>query len=101
VGHHQRLSSQSSGIPDQARNNNNTEFLMNLMRMGPGAPPLSMAQPQPQKQQAPMLESDFSPRENRGPQRQMRPQPPPGFPLDESFHNADRESRLGLDYPEV
>ncbi|PNP46900.1 hypothetical protein TGAMA5MH_01853 [Trichoderma gamsii] len=97
VGHHQRLSSQSSGIPDQARNNNNTEFLMNLMRMGPGAPPLSMpqSQPQPQKQQAPMLESDFSPRENRGPQRQMRPQPPPGFPLDESFHNAERESRLG------
>ncbi|EHK50380.1 hypothetical protein TRIATDRAFT_289140 [Trichoderma atroviride IMI 206040] len=97
VGHHQRLSSQSSGIPDQARNNNNTEFLMNLMRMGPGVPPLSMpqSQPQPQKQQAPMLESDFSPRENRGPQRQMRPQPPPGFPLDESFHNVEREPRLG------
>ncbi|UKZ92998.1 uncharacterized protein TrAFT101_007930 [Trichoderma asperellum] len=97
VGHHQRISSQSSGIPDQARNNNNTEFLMNLMRMGPGAPPLSMpqSQPQPQKQQAPMLESDFSPRENRGPQRQMRPQPPPGFPLEESFHNAERDSRLG------
>lgn len=97
VGHHQRISSQSSGIPDQARNNNNTEFLMNLMRMGPGAPPLSMAQsqPQPQKQQAPMLESDFSPRENRGLQRQMRPQPPPGFPLEESFHNAERDSRLG------
>ncbi|RFU78508.1 hypothetical protein TARUN_3755 [Trichoderma arundinaceum] len=95
VGHHQRISSQGSGIPDQARNNNNTEFLMNLMRMGPGAP-LSMPQSQPQPQkQVPMQEPDFSPRDNRGGQRQMRPQPPPGFPLDESFHNAERDSRLG------
>ncbi|KAM0263525.1 hypothetical protein ACHAQJ_001144 [Trichoderma viride] len=95
VGHHQRISSQGSGIPDQARNNNNTEFLMNLMRMGPSAP-LSMPQSQPQQQkQMQMLESDFSPRENRGAQRQMRPQPPPGFPLEESFHNIERDSRLG------
>ncbi|KAL7933022.1 hypothetical protein V8C35DRAFT_67638 [Trichoderma chlorosporum] len=96
AGHHQRISSQGSGIPDQARNNNNTEFLMNLMRMGPGAP-LSMPQSQPQQQkQGPMIESDFSPRENRGvQQRQMRPQPPPGFPMEESFHNAERDSRLG------
>ncbi|KAH0526751.1 hypothetical protein TsFJ059_010036 [Trichoderma semiorbis] len=94
AGHHQRISSQGSGIPDQARNNNNTEFLMNLMRMGPSAP-LSMPQPQQQKQM-PMQESDFSPRENRGvQQRQMRPQPPPGFPMEESFHNAERDSRLG------
>ncbi|KAL5091309.1 hypothetical protein Trisim1_003276 [Trichoderma cf. simile WF8] len=94
AGHHQRISSQGSGIPDQARNNNNTEFLMNLMRMGPSAP-LSMPQPQQQKQM-PMQESDFSPRENRGvQQRQMRPQPPPGFPMEESFHNAERDARLG------
>lgn len=94
AGHHQRISSQGSGIPDQARNNNNTEFLMNLMRMGPSAP-LSMPQPQQQKQM-PMQEPDFSPRENRGvQQRQMRPQPPPGFPMEESFHNAERDARLG------
>ncbi|ETS04723.1 hypothetical protein M419DRAFT_72334 [Trichoderma reesei RUT C-30] len=104
VGHHQRISSQSSGMPDQARNNNNTEFLMNLMRMGPSAPlnmpqPQQQPQPQPQQQmqkQIPLQESEFSPREARGvQQRQMRPQPPPGFPMDESFHNADRDSRLG------
>ncbi|KAK5988171.1 hypothetical protein PT974_12311 [Cladobotryum mycophilum] len=100
VGHHQRVSSQGSTRPDQSRNNSNTEFLMNLMRSGPDAQHLlrmAQSQPPPQKPvQMPMLndrEPDFSPRDNRGPQRQMRPQPPPGFPMDDSFHSVERDSR--------
>ncbi|KAF7553438.1 hypothetical protein G7046_g7101 [Stylonectria norvegica] len=96
VGQHQRATSQGSGRPDPARNNSNTEFLMNLMR-APQDPQrneqLLMRMPQPHKQQAQMppmheRELDYS-RDNRGPQRQqqqqMRPQPPPGFPgMDDS-----------------
>lgn len=106
VGLHQRVASQGSRAPEPsaARNNSNTEFLMNLMRAGPGPGPgqdqlnlMRMAQAQPPKQQQmPQMndrESEFSPRENRGSQRQMRPQPPPGFPMDESFHNGDHDSR--------
>lgn len=111
VGHHQRVSSQGSMRPDAARNNSNTEFLMNLMRAGPtgGGPDqqrneLLMRMQQQQQQQphhhlqkqGPIIpqEPDFA-RDNRGPpQRQMRPQPPPGFPLEEPpFHPADADVR--------
>ncbi|RSL71809.1 hypothetical protein CEP54_001117 [Fusarium duplospermum] len=93
VNQRQRAPSQGSGRPDAARNNNNAEFLMNLMR----APQdmqrnelLMRMGPQPQKpgQMPPQLndrEPDF-PRDDRGP-RQMRHQPPPGFPMEERFHN--------------
>ncbi|KND90012.1 hypothetical protein TOPH_05393 [Tolypocladium ophioglossoides CBS 100239] len=106
VGHHQRVSSQGSGRPEPnaARNNSNTEFLMNLMRAAPEAQrpeqQARMPQPQPQPhhklgQMAPYSEREpeFPGRENRGAQRQMRPQPPPGFPMDESFHNPDQDHR--------
>lgn len=104
VGHHQRTSSQGSGRPEGvARNNSNTEFLMNLMRAGPDAQRPDqhmMRMPQPQKQQQvpthlPQLnerEPDFA-RDNRsGHPRQMRPQPPPGFPMDDSFHNHEQDA---------
>lgn len=106
VGHHQRVSSQGTGRPDNARNNSNAEFLMNLMRAGP--PPdqvrneprndqfmMRMQQPQKQPQMPPMneREPDYG-RDNRGPpQRQMRPQPPPGFPMDDSFHGQEPDGR--------
>lgn len=100
VSQHQRATSQGSGRTDSARNNSNTEFLMNLMRAPPGPqrnePPM-MPMPQPQKQ-VPMpqfndREPDFA-RDNRGPPpRQMRPQPPPGFPMDDSFHGPDPDAR--------
>ena len=110
VGHHQRVSSQGAGRPDSARNNSNAEFLMNLMRAGPppdqprNEPPRNdqfmMRMPQPQKQsQLPQLherEPDFArdPRDPRGPpQRQMRPQIPPGFPMDDSFHGQEPDGR--------
>ncbi|KAJ4012754.1 hypothetical protein NW752_006022 [Fusarium irregulare] len=98
VGQRQREPSQGSGRPDAARNNSNTEFLMNLMR----APPAPDAQrnellmrmgPQQQKPGQMPQEPDFS-RDDRGPQRQMRPQPPPGFPMEERFHNPpDADAR--------
>ncbi|KAM5347896.1 hypothetical protein ACJ41O_007720 [Fusarium nematophilum] len=94
VGQRQRAPSQGSGRPDIARNNSNTEFLMNLMRAPPDAQRnelLMRMGPQPPKQgQMPQLndrEPDFHPRDDRVPQRQMRPQPPPGFPMEERFHN--------------
>ncbi|KAG5948336.1 hypothetical protein E4U53_006318 [Claviceps sorghi] len=106
VGHHQRVSSQGSTSrpdPHSARNNSNTEFLMNLMRMAPdsqrGVHNRVPSQPQlgPQVQKHSGLQSyhdreqqDFGGRENRN---NMRPQPPPGFPMDEPFHNVERESR--------
>lgn len=101
VGHHQRVSSQGSVRPEasSARNNSNTEFLMNLMR---AAPDLQRAghgsgvqQPQKAGVMSPFVERehDFLARENRGAQRQMRPQPPPGFPMDEPFRGADQEQR--------
>ncbi|KAF5657936.1 hypothetical protein FHETE_10129, partial [Fusarium heterosporum] len=89
VGQRQRAPSQGSGRPDAARNNSNTEFLMNLMR-APADPQrndllMRMGPQLPKPGQMPQ-ESDFS-RDDRGPQRQMRPQPPPGFPMEERFHN--------------
>ncbi|EQL02958.1 hypothetical protein OCS_01319 [Ophiocordyceps sinensis CO18] len=101
VGHHQRVCSQGSLRPEVnlARNNSNTEFLMNLMR---AAPDLQRAEHQTRAQQpqkpgamTPFTEreTEFLVRENRGAQRQMRPQPPPGFPIDEPFHGADQEQR--------
>lgn len=107
VGHHQRVSSQGSGRPEPnvARNNSNTEFLMNLMRAAPEAqrPELQARMPQQQPphqlhkpgQMTPYSEREpeFPGRENRGAQRQMRPQPPPGFPMDEPFHNPDQDHR--------
>ncbi|KFA76016.1 hypothetical protein S40288_00353 [Stachybotrys chartarum IBT 40288] len=119
VGHHQRTSSQDSARADHgvARNNNsNTEFLMNLMRAGTEHQrpdqhqqqnvlrmPLGQSQAQPQSQKQipgllhmPMLaerELEFG-RDARGQaQRQMRNQPPPGFPMmEESFHGVEHES---------
>ncbi|KJK78435.1 hypothetical protein H634G_06133 [Metarhizium anisopliae BRIP 53293] len=106
AGHHQRVSSQGStnrAEPNAARNNSNTEFLMNLMRMAPDAHRpdqgrvASQSQPQIQKH-SPLppfndREQEFPGRENRNNERALRPQPPPGFPMDESFHGLERESR--------
>ncbi|KAG6300419.1 hypothetical protein E4U09_006891 [Claviceps aff. purpurea] len=106
VGQHQRASSQGSTSrpePHSARNNSNTEFLMNLMRMAPESQRRDHvrvpSQPQlgPQVQKHPHIPSyndreqpEFGGRENRN---NMRPQPPPGFAMDEPFRNIDRESR--------
>lgn len=89
VGHHQRVSSQGSGRGNGSQSNNsNTEFLMNLMR-GPGGPDRSdsamlraFQQAPPPNQGPPPPVDDFQ-RDNRNAQRQMRPGPPPGFPMDE------------------
>lgn len=108
VGHHQRVSSQGSASrnePNAARNNSNTEFLMNLMRIAPDAQRQEhgRAPSQPQPQLASQLqkpsglmpfgdrEQEFGGRENRN---HVRMQPPPGFPMDEAFHGAaDRDAR--------
>ncbi|KAG6032574.1 hypothetical protein E4U41_007207 [Claviceps citrina] len=108
VGRHQRVSSQgSTSRPESqsARNNSNTEFLMNLMRMAPDGqrgdhsrvqhhpPPQLGPQVQQKHSAVPSYnerEQDFAGRENRN---NMRPQPPPGFPMDEPFHNVERETR--------
>ncbi|KAH6995704.1 hypothetical protein BKA56DRAFT_139714 [Ilyonectria sp. MPI-CAGE-AT-0026] len=88
VGQRQRAPSQPSGRPEIARNNSNTEFLMNLMRapqdMQRNDLLMRMAQPQKQPHMPPMndREPDFA-----RDQRQMRPQPPPGFPMEDSFRN--------------
>ncbi|KAF4969611.1 hypothetical protein FSARC_3190 [Fusarium sarcochroum] len=97
VGQRQRAPSQGSGRPDAARNNSNTEFLMNLMRAPPDAQRNELLMRMGPQQQKPghilPQEADF-PRDDRGPQRQMRPQPPPGFPMDERFHNPpDADAR--------
>ncbi|KAK2612719.1 hypothetical protein QQS21_001170 [Conoideocrella luteorostrata] len=105
VNHHQRVSSQgSTNRPESnsARNNSNTEFLMNLMRMAPDAQRQDQgrgsSQPQlgshMQKHSAMPLfndrEQEFAGRENRN---NARPHPPPGFSMDESFHGAERQPR--------
>ncbi|CAI6090905.1 unnamed protein product [Clonostachys chloroleuca] len=83
VGHHQRVSSRGSGRPDEgaARNNSNTEFLMNLMRAGSGSTE-SQLHKQPPPPKGGEREVDFG-RDGRGLPRQVRPPPPPGFPLEE------------------
>ncbi|KAF5722782.1 hypothetical protein FMUND_2431 [Fusarium mundagurra] len=95
VGQRQRAPSQGSGRPDAARNNSNTEFLMNLMRAPPDAQRNELLMRMgPQQQKPPQMpqEPDF-PRDDRGPQRQMR-QPPPGFPMEDRFHNPpDADAR--------
>ncbi|KAH7134242.1 hypothetical protein EDB81DRAFT_94363 [Dactylonectria macrodidyma] len=95
VGQRQRAPSQPSGRPEVVRNNSNTEFLMNLMR----APAqdaqrneLLMRMAQPQKQPQMPLMNDREPDYSRD-QRQMRPQPPPGFPMEDSFRNPDVDVR--------
>ncbi|ODA77831.1 hypothetical protein RJ55_06433 [Drechmeria coniospora] len=106
VGHHNRVSSQGSMRvdPNTVRNTSNTEFLMNLMRPASDLQHsdlqarLQQAQ-QPQKPPPPMApygerEPEFPGRENRQAPRQGRPQPPPGFLMDESFH-ADPDQRQG------
>ncbi|KAJ6445030.1 kinase-like domain-containing protein [Purpureocillium lavendulum] len=106
VGHHNRVSSQGSGRadPGAARNNSNTEFLMNLMRPGLATQQsdhqVRMQQQQQQQPQKPAQMTPYSEREmefpgveNRNSQRQGRNQPPPGFPMDDSFHGADQEQR--------
>jgi hypothetical protein len=73
VGQRQRAPSQGSGRPDAARNNSNTEFLMNLMRApqeGQRNDLLMRMGPQQQKPGQMPQEPDF-PRDDRGPQRQM------------------------------
>lgn len=98
ASHHQRVSSQGSLRTDvnPARNNSNTEFLMNLMRAPPDA---QRADQQARASQKMALfadrEPDYMGRENRGLPRQMRPPPPPGFPMDEAFHGPDQDQRQG------
>ncbi|KAH6895641.1 hypothetical protein B0T10DRAFT_455888 [Thelonectria olida] len=99
VGQRQRAPSQPSGRPEIARNNSNAEFLMNLMRGPPADAQRNemmmrmQAQGHPQKQvQMPPPLNDREPDFPRD-QRQMRPQPPPGFPMDEPFRNPDPEGR--------
>ncbi|KAF4333405.1 hypothetical protein FBEOM_12774, partial [Fusarium beomiforme] len=95
VGQRQRAPSQGSGRPDAARNNSNTEFLMNLMRAPPDAQrnELLMRMGPQQQKPGPMPQEPDFPRDDRGPQRQMR-QPPPGFPMEERFHNPpDADAR--------
>ena len=105
VGHHQRASSQGSGRPEYGdRNNSNTEFLMNLMRAGPegprpdlhmmrmNQPPFPPQPPSQQGQRPPSLQGLVNEREP-GPPRQMRSQPPPGFPMEEPFPGGDRDTR--------
>jgi hypothetical protein len=102
MGHHRRISSQTSQRPEPnpaSRNNSNTEFLMNLMRTTPSAPgphPHNMPMGQPPKQ-SPMpqhheREPDYA-RDSRASQRSNRPQQPPGFGMDEPFHHPDGEQR--------
>lgn len=98
VGQRQYAPSQGPGRPENTRNNSNTEFLMNLMKGPPEAQrnELLMRMGPPQKQ-GPMppfneREPDF-PRDDRGAQRQMRPQPPPGFPMEERFPGPDVDAR--------
>ncbi|KJZ80053.1 hypothetical protein HIM_00767 [Hirsutella minnesotensis 3608] len=101
VGHHQRVSSQGQGPvraePNIMRNNSNTEFLMNLMRAAPEAQRADHQVRLPQVQKSSQMagfnerEAEFLGRENRGAQRQMRPQPPPGFPMDEPFLGLDQD----------
>ncbi|RDA94716.1 hypothetical protein CP533_6770 [Ophiocordyceps camponoti-saundersi (nom. inval.)] len=101
VGHHQRVSSQGSLRTDvsSARNNSNAEFLMTLMKPAVDSQRADQQSrlPQPQKPgQMSILserEAEYLGRENRGVPRQLRPPPPPGFPMDESFHGADQEQR--------
>lgn len=100
VGQRQPIPSQGPGRPDPSRNTSNTEFLMNLMRAGPGPQreePLHMRLPQMQKQvhMPPMNERELEyPRDVRGPPRHMRPQPPPGFHMEEPpFQTADADVR--------
>lgn len=98
VCHHHCVSSQGTLRPETnpGRNNSNTEFLMNLMR---AAPELQRADQQARVQKPGSMppfserEADFLARESRVAQRQLRPQPPPGFPIEESFHGTDQEQR--------
>ncbi|KAK0391471.1 hypothetical protein NLU13_0972 [Sarocladium strictum] len=102
MGHHRRLSSQTSQRADPSnvsRNNSNTEFLMNLMRTTPssqtpqqhnlplGQPPKQGPMPQHHER-----EPDYA-RDSRASQRSSRPQQPPGFGMDEPFHHPDSEQR--------
>ncbi|KAI6778479.1 uncharacterized protein J7T54_000374 [Emericellopsis cladophorae] len=102
---HQRVSSQSSSRADvPQRSNSNTEFLMNLMRAGSDGPrtdsAMLRAAQQANKQNGPGpmphphdRETEFGP-DGRGPQGpRMRPGPPPGFGMDESFRGGDSEYR--------
>ena len=90
-GQHQRTASQGSSTAPRentsARNNSNTEFLMNLMR-GPHSQSNTPKQHQ-QPQQPPPHPDDA---DGRTSQQQRRPQPPPGFHYDPS---GDGESRSG------
>jgi hypothetical protein len=102
MGHHRRLSSQTSQRADTgnaSRNNSNTEFLMNLMRTTPsaqgpqqhnlpmGQPPKQSPMPQPHER-----EPDYA-RDSRASQRSSRHQQPPGFGMEEPFHHPDADQR--------
>ncbi|PFH63412.1 hypothetical protein XA68_10001 [Ophiocordyceps unilateralis] len=99
AGHHQRVPSQGSLRTEvnSARNNSNTEFLMNLMRAAPDTQRADqqarMSKAGPMNVFAAEREADYLGRENRGVPRQLRPPPPPGFPMDEPFHGTDQEQR--------
>lgn len=102
MGHHRRLSSQTSQRAENnnaSRNNSNTEFLMNLMRAAPtgqGPQQHNMQMGQPPKQ-SPMpqhheREPEYT-RDSRASQRSSRQQQPPGFGMDEPFHHPESEQR--------
>lgn len=103
VGHHRRVSSQTSQRAEPnnnaSRNNSNTEFLMNLMRAGPGSQGpdqhmlrMNQAQKQSPAPQIHEREAEYV-RDSRASQRSGRPQQPPGFGNDEQFHHPETEQR--------
>lgn len=89
VGHHQRASSQSSNQREQpaARNNSNTEFLMNLMRAGPDPQRSEQLQNLISRQQ-------HHPQQNAKSPEGGRPAPPPGFGgINEQVRSPDQDPR--------
>ncbi|KAF4630523.1 hypothetical protein G7Y89_g7617 [Cudoniella acicularis] len=108
VGQRQNALSQSSVRPDQppSRNNNNTEFLMNLMQSAKAAPepqrseqvllrmPPQKASTMDRHLQQQMIEREqdmareAAQRERSASQRQNRTQPPPGFFDDPAFQRG-------------
>lgn len=109
LGHHQRVSSQGSGrnegnTPNLARNNSNTEFLMNLMRTPDAQRSDSAmmraaqhAQKQgPMPQQSSEREGEFG-EDGRNAQRMRGP--PPGFGMDDRFRGEGGDFRQGQQPP--
>ena len=94
LGHHQRVSSQSSGRhegnkPDPQRNNSNTEFLMNLMRAPDAQRSESamMRAAQQAQKQVPMAQQQQEHEGEDGRNAQRMRGPPPGFGMDDRFRS--------------